>query len=166
MWMWREIPWSSIPTELWRKASLATGKDSHGFVCFFVEIEPQASVQQNLNTSANPSSCHPLQRGSYVIQVHSWPKTLQLLPLSLAVYEEWDRRWHLPGRGSWTNKPLTLESLLSCAVMSKSSSWETSLGLSMISLEMPGKTRRHILAPGNSSTDSSVILSKSLPSAQ
>ena len=44
----------------------------------------------------------------------------------------------LPGSGSCTNRPLTLQSRFILSISSSSSSWDTELGLTTVSLEIPG----------------------------
>lgn len=52
-------------------------------------------------------------------------------------------RWLcLPGRGSWTSRPLTLQSRFILSINSSSSSWETELGRTTVSLEIPARHGR------------------------
>lgn len=109
-----------------------------GFVFF---LQNELHIQQQQQKITSQLTLHyacPLSRVSYVPKVHLQPRTIKLFPLTWGVQQ----RYHIPGRGSWTNKPLTLESLLSFTVISKSSSCEMSLGFSMISLEMPDKNKK------------------------
>lgn len=48
----------------------------------------------------------------------------------------------LPGSGSWTSRPLTLQSRFILSISSSSSSWETELGRTTVSLEIPARHHR------------------------
>lgn len=53
-------------------------------------------------------------------------------------------RWLcLPGSGSWTSRPLTLQSRFILSISSSSSSWETELGRTTVSLEIPAWHHRY-----------------------
>lgn len=53
------------------------------------------------------------------------------------------RKTHcLPGSGSCTNRPLTLQSRFILSISSSNSSWETELGRTTVSLEIP-REREH-----------------------
>lgn len=54
------------------------------------------------------------------------------------------RRLCLPGSGSCTNRPLTLQSRFILSISSSSSSWETELGRTTVSLEIPGEHIQYI----------------------
>lgn len=53
----------------------------------------------------------------------------------------------LPGSGSCTNRPLTLQSRFILSISSSNSSWDTELGRTTVSLEIPGEHKHIIHTP-------------------